>query len=233
VSALWVLKQSWLDLLFAHWPIERALLARHVPPGLELDLFDGQAWLTVAPFRIEGLRLRGLPGVPTASSFPELNVRTYVRAGGHAGVYFFSLDAASTLAVAGARATLGLNYRRASMRVRRDGERVVYESTRRAEPDVRFRGSYSPIGPPAVAAAGSLDEWLAERYCLFTRFLGRSWRLDIGHAPWPLRPAEASIEINTMASPLGLTLGAPALAHVSAVRDVWAAPPVPVRRASY
>src|SRR5580765_8013592 len=94
----WVMTQTWCDLLFAHWPVSPAALERVVPPQLELDLFEEQAWLGVIPFRMEGVRPRGMVALPWFSATPEINVRTYVTFGGKRGVYFFSLHAANPAA---------------------------------------------------------------------------------------------------------------------------------------
>jgi uncharacterized protein YqjF (DUF2071 family) len=102
-KAPWVLRMAWEDLLFAHWPVDAARLRATLPEALELDLFEGRAWLGVVPFRMNDVGLRRLPA-PGATRFPELNVRTYARHLGRPGVWFYSLDAGSALAVAGARA---------------------------------------------------------------------------------------------------------------------------------
>ena len=102
------MKQTWNDLLFAHWPIPFAQLRPLVPDSLTLDTFDGQCWIGVVPFWMSGVRARGLPALPGFSRLPELNVRTYVTYGGKPGVYFFSLDITSHLAVWGARTLLSL-----------------------------------------------------------------------------------------------------------------------------
>src|SRR5271154_2737716 len=93
----WVMAQSWHDLLFAHWPVEAAVLRPLLPPALQIDTFGQQAWLAVVPFRMTGVRLRGTPALPWLSAFPELNVRTYVTTDGKPGGWFFSLDAASAI----------------------------------------------------------------------------------------------------------------------------------------
>jgi uncharacterized protein YqjF (DUF2071 family) len=98
-SSPWVMQQVWHDLLFAHWPLPHDLLRPLIPAQLELDRFDGQCWVGVVPFRMSGIRGRGMPALPGLSRFPELNVRTYVTHGGKSGVYFFSLDAANLPAV--------------------------------------------------------------------------------------------------------------------------------------
>ena len=111
----WVMRQKWHDLLFMHWRIPPATLRPLIPSALELDQFEGSAWLGVVPFRMTGVRLRATPGIPGLSAFPELNVRTYVTKDGKPGVWFFSLDAASSIAVAAARAWFHLPYFRARM----------------------------------------------------------------------------------------------------------------------
>src|SRR5919204_5477516 len=113
----WIMAQRWSHLLFAHWPVDIDALRAIVPPSLPLDTFDGAAWLSIVPFYLSHLRPRWLPALPWVSAFPELNVRTYVTLGGKPGIYFFSLDAGSPLAVAGARAIYRLPYFRASMTV--------------------------------------------------------------------------------------------------------------------
>jgi uncharacterized protein YqjF (DUF2071 family) len=216
----------WHDLLFMHWPVSPAVLRPHIPRGLELETFDGVAWLGVVPFRMTGVRPRHLPGLPWASAFPELNVRTYVTAGGKPGVWFFSLDAANPLAVRGARWAFHLPYYDARMDVRWvDGEeRYASRRTHRGAPPAEFVARYRPVGAVVAARKGSLDQWLTERYCLYgADRRGRLWRGEIHHARWPLQPAEAQIERNTMAAPLGLTLApTPALLHFAKFLEVVA-----------
>src|SRR5947207_7616312 len=98
----WIMTQTWDNLLFAHWPISPDAMRQVVPPALELDTYDGKAWLGIVPFEITDFRPRSFPGIPGLSTFPEINVRTYVTLGGKPGVYFFSLDAANLPAVIGA-----------------------------------------------------------------------------------------------------------------------------------
>jgi uncharacterized protein YqjF (DUF2071 family) len=99
----WRWRQSWCDLLFAHWPVSAELLRRFVPEPLRVQEFDGTAWIGIVPFRMESVMHRPLPDLPWISAFPELNVRTYVEHGGKPGVWFLSLDATNVLAVAAAR----------------------------------------------------------------------------------------------------------------------------------
>lgn len=226
-AAPWIGTQSWHNLLFAHWRVDASALRMIVPPVFELDLFDNEAWVGVVPFYMTNVGLRATPSLPWVSAFPELNVRTYVRLEDRPGVYFFSLDAARALAVATARALLNLPYYRAAMSVdvRRDG--VVYHSARRdSHPAAVFKAEYGPTGQPFNAARGSLEHFLAERYCLYhhTR-RGTPYRLEIHHPQWPLQMAWADIQVNTMATVSGIqTDDAPPLLHFAQRLDViaWA-----------
>lgn len=209
---------TWHDLLFAHWPMPVAALRGLIPPALEIDTLDGTAWLGVVPFRMSGVAPRGVPALPWLSAFPELNVRTYVTAEGKPGVWFFSLDAASALAVAVARAWYHLPYFRARISCAATASGGVnYESwrTHPGAPAAEFRAQYRPLAPAALATRGSLDYFLTERYCLYAaNSRGHVFRGDIHHQPWPLQPAEAEISVNTMAAAHTLVLPAtPPLLH--------------------
>jgi uncharacterized protein len=205
----WIMQQEWHDLLFAHWALPVEVVRRFVPAHLPLDTFDGKAWVAVTPFTLRGLRPRGLPSIPGLSHFPEINVRTYVKVGGKPGVFFFSLDAGSRLAVLGARLTYRLPYFFTRASVTAGPERIGYRSVRedRRSHDARFEGRYGPAGAVFNAEPGTLEFFLTERYCLYaTGSRNRVWRAEIDHAPWPLQPAEADITTNTMARAAGIIL---------------------------
>lgn len=214
--AAWTWQQSWFDLLFAHWPIDAAVLRPLIPAEVDIDTHSGTAWVGVVPFRMH-IRPRHLPGIPTASNFPELNVRTYVCCNGKPGVWFFSLDAASRLAVWGARSLFHLPYYHANMSIACDGDAVEYTSHRRGSTAARFAARYRPLAPVALAKHDSLEHWLTERYCLFCQSRAGATKCgEIHHEPWPLQPAEADITENSMLAPLGLTLpNSPPLLHFS------------------
>ena len=219
---------TWHDLIFAHWAVDAVALRPLIPAALELDTFDGTAWLGIVPFRMTGIRLRGCPPIPTTTAFAELNVRTYVTAGGKPGIWFFSLDAASALAVTVARRFWHLPYFSARMSCVADDEAVSYQSqrTRPDRPIAQFAATYRPVGPPAFAAPGSQEHFFTERYCLYARHhRGTILRGDIHHAPWPLQLAKAEIRSNSMAEPLGITLaGPPQHLHFARRLDVVAWP---------
>jgi uncharacterized protein YqjF (DUF2071 family) len=211
------MRQTWDRLLFAHWPVPFATLRPLIPYALELDRYDGAAWLGVVPFLMRYVRPRALPAVPWLSAFPELNVRTYVTAGGKAGVYFFSLDAGNTLAVEIAQRWFHLPYFRARFSITQAGERMSYRSTRMrtGAPSSELDVSYRPTGPIYASTPASLDAFLTERYCLYTTDRGRRLlRGEIHHQQWPLQPAEAEFRRNTMAQGHGLALpDSPPLLH--------------------
>src|SRR5579883_2963608 len=126
----WVMTQIWHELLFAHWPLAPASLRPLIPSLLDLDTFEGEAWLGVVPFRMSHVRPRGIPPIEGLSSFPELNVRTYVSARGLPGVYFFSLDAGNPVAVAIARSLFHLPYFNARMQCEQVDDAIHYTSHR-------------------------------------------------------------------------------------------------------
>jgi uncharacterized protein YqjF (DUF2071 family) len=219
------------DLLFVHWRVDAGAVRPLVPEGLRLQTYDGAAWLGVITFRVTALRLRGTLPLPRVSTFLELNVRTYVTAGGKPGIWFFSLDASSRLAVEAARHTYKLPSFRARITAVRRDDWIELDSARvdsRSSPHV-FSSHYRAAGEELTAEPGSLEEFLAERYCLYAvDDRGRLYRAEIHHPPWPLRPAEARIELNTMA-PEGLELpDEQPLLHFAAVQDVviWPLRPV-------
>jgi len=226
-DAPWIMTQTWHDLLFAHWPVDARALQAHLPAGLPLDRHDGQAWIGIVPFHITNLAPRGVPSIPFVSAFPELNVRTYVTLDGKPGVYFFSLDAGSAIAVAGARTLFHLPYFSARMHVEVEGDTVRYRSERDTKiATATFEATYRPVGPVQPPVPGTLEHFLTERYCLYTvddSYHAR--RLQIHHLPWPLQPAAAEISVNTMADAAGIRLPSTApLLHFSKRQDMvgWA-----------
>jgi uncharacterized protein YqjF (DUF2071 family) len=194
-----------------------------VPPQLPLDSFDGRCWVGVTPFGVSGLRLRGTPPTPVLSLFPELNVRTYVTVADKPGIYFLSLDAARRTAVAAARRFYRLPYFHARMARRTVGGEIEFESERLSPdgPPAGIAARYAPAGAASPAAAGSLEYFLAERYCLNTLDeRKRVLRGDIHHPPWPLQAAEADIERNTTLDPFGIALEGPPVLNFARRQDV-------------
>jgi uncharacterized protein YqjF (DUF2071 family) len=213
----WTMTQRWNDLLFAHWPLPAARIAHLLPPGLAIDTFDGSAWVGIVPFWMDRIQISGLPIVPGANRFPELNLRTYVREANTniAGVYFFSLDASNPAAVAVARTFFHLPYYWSKMSIERrevdKKEHFDYSSSRRfTRKPVRLKASYRGLGRMNTldqSRPGTIEHFLTERYALYTTGArGKLHRGNIHHLPWPLELAEAEFEINELPAAHGISL---------------------------
>src|SRR5262245_8742164 len=203
--------QRWSRISFLHWPCDPSLLQSRLPAGLQVDTFEDNGWIGLTPFELEGLRPPFLPPVPWLSDFPEMNLRTYVRGPAGRGIWFFSLDAGSLAAVAGARLTYGLPYFWTSMQVRTTGNRVQYVSARAdATADITI-----DVGE-ALARPDDLALFLTARYRLYTRLLGHLATAPVQHAPWPLHGARIVTLTETVRRAASLPDGdAPALVHYS------------------
>ena len=213
-SGRWRMTQRWNDLLFAHWPVSAEAIAPLLPEGLEPDTFLGTAWLGVVPFWLDRIKVRGLPPMPGMRNFPDLNVRTYVREveTGTPGMYFFSLDATNLLAVAVAHTFFHLPYHWAEMRLEQRSEREFsfFSSRRMVRRPVIFTARYRGLGPTrklVEGRTGTLEHFLMERSCLFTRNrAGAPVKANLHHVPGPLEEAEAEIERNDLAESIGIEL---------------------------
>jgi len=183
-----VMYQRWDSLTFLHWRYEADVIRRLLPPGLELDTFDGAAWIGLTPFLLTDLRPPLCPPVPWISRFPEMNVRTYVRGpDGERGIWFFTLEAGRILAVLGARLSYGLPYRWASMRVRQTGKKIEYASERHF-----LRGrAHAVIVRNSAIQPGEQELFLTARFRLYTKLAGRLAFAQVDHPPWPLESADA------------------------------------------
>lgn len=213
-------RQSWLDLAFFHWRVPRELIDPNLPEGLELDLFEGEAWVSVVPFRMEGVMLRGLPNIPRVSDFPELNLRTYVKKDGKAGVWFYSLDADQRLAVWAAKRFFYLPYFKANMKCLSKCDTIEYASERELD-NARFEAVYRPIGNVFHAQEGTLEYFLSERYCLYSFDGKQLYRGEIHHKPWQLQNMDYDITINTLGERYRFDFGAdPEVAHFSKAIEV-------------
>lgn len=225
-SGVPLMHQNWGKLLFMHWRIDEELLRPLIPPQLDIDTFDGSAWIGVIPFTMWGIRASFLPPIPGTSAFHELNVRTYVYRDGVPSVWFFSLDAANRLAVWGARTFYHLPYFNARMSLEQTGKTIRYSSSRqdrRGEQAV-LQATWDIDEALPQASPGSLEFFLTERYSLDTVHNGKLYRARIHHRPWPLHQAELGSLNSTMIESLGLPTshGDPLLHYSEALGvDIW------------
>lgn len=218
-----LMRQTWRNLLFAHWPVPPALLRPYLPTRLEVDTFEGQAWLGVVPFTMSGIRPLGLPAVPGLSQLHELNVRTYATLDGVPGVWFLSLDATNALGVWAARTFFHLPYLHARMSLTDTNGRLQADAVRThaGVAPATFRAAWTPGKALPPARPGTLAHFLTERYRLYTAgpdlgpgLAGNSlWHGTLGHEPWQLRAAELHSWQSTVVESHGLPTpaGAPLL----------------------
>jgi uncharacterized protein len=221
-------EQRWRELFFLHWALEPERVASRLPPGVALDCWEGQAYVGLVPFVMRDIRPSWLPRA-LAMDFLETNLRTYVVVNGEPGVWFFSLEASSWLAVQAARIGWGLPYHYAAMHTAREGARIRYTSRRRgAEASLALDASIGePLGP---SAPGTLEHFLLERYLLFSEKGRRLWRGQVHHSPYPAQRATVHAVSTTLLEAAGLppASGAP-LAHYAEGVDVEVFGPHPLR----
>ena len=204
----WLVEQTEADQLFLSWPVAPPALAGRIPPPLSLETFDGRAWITLIAFRIERLRLRGLPPVPGLSRFGEVSCLTHVRLGDERGVWFFRIDAATRLGSLVGRALYALPYHHSAVTVSADGEWRRVRSAglgegQGAQPELHAR--YRPTGPEHEARAGTLAHFLVERFVMFSRTAGGTLLRGMqARQPRRIRAGEAVLELNTFPEALEL-----------------------------
>lgn len=230
-----VLRQRWQRLAFLHWAVDPLALAALLPAGLELDTWEGQAFVGIVPFAVRGTRAPFLPPIPFVSDFHEVNLRTYVhRRGRDPGVWFFSLDASSHLAVWGARAVYKLPYFHASIAMARArGGEISFRSRRRGSNggDARFDCRYQPVSGPAEARLGTREFFLVERYLLYSWDGQRLRSARVSHDPYPIasaRIAELGQDL-TDAAGIAIAPGEAPLVHYADDVDVRIHAPFSVR----
>jgi uncharacterized protein YqjF (DUF2071 family) len=218
--------QSWRDLTFIHWRVPVAAVRDLIPLELEIDTWEGDAWVAIVPFDMQRIRPWWSPAVPGVSWFRETNVRTYVhREGRDPGVWFFSLEASNTIAVLAARWGWKLPYFRARLDLTRDSNQIAYSGTRLwPEPtpatysltttllgplDEPIEGSETANSSSAVlpsAVPGTLEHFLAERYYLYTTDQAkRLYRGQVHHRPYPLQRATVELRQESLLAAAGIT----------------------------
>lgn len=206
------LSMRWRHLLFVHWRVPPTLLRPLIPEPLQVDTFDGAAWVGFVPFVMESVHPVWLPPIPKLLDFPEANIRTYVRYGEQPGVWFFSLDAAHPLGVWAARRFWKLPYHRARMRWRMTApNEITYETVRCDSRRAFARVHCRLTGEPRETVRGTLEHFLVERYTLFTAHRGALYRCEVAHLPYIVQPATLLELTQTLTDAAGVTLsGEPA-----------------------
>jgi hypothetical protein len=205
---------EWTDALFIHFRGDRKLLQPQIP--LELDPFDGSAFISLVAVTQRRLRPswggQGTGLLTTALARNAfLNLRTYVRHGSQAGIYFMGEWISNRLMALIGPAMYGLPYQLARL----DYRIVAGGSTRRvtaASGEFACRASWDSAAAAQICPAGSQEEFLLERYTAFTLRGGVLRRVQVAHAPWRQVPAQTIIHRSDL---LGLALPPPCSAHYS------------------
>nr|WP_106783249.1 DUF2071 domain-containing protein [Lysinibacillus timonensis] len=203
----WIMRQTWLDTLLVHYPVKKEVLSELVPPSLPIDTFDETGWVSIVPYLTSSVRVRGIPPIPGISSIPGFNIRTYVNLNGKPGVYFFSIAASNWLTVNMAKMMFKLPYHYLKMDFNKKGDYIHFKSQTFFKNDGRYKWVYRPISEQRLAEKGSLEEWLVERYCLYTvNKKGKPLRSDILHRSWLLHDAEVDYHHNSLLSGVGIEI---------------------------
>jgi uncharacterized protein YqjF (DUF2071 family) len=221
-----IMHQKWGKLLFMHWRIEAHVLRRLIPAGLEIDTFDGSAWIAITPFTMWNIRAFPpfVPPVPGFSSLHELNVRTYVYFDRVPGVWFLSLDCNSAAAVLAARALFFLPYYNAAIQIEEHAQRIDYALARTDDPPAELQASWKMGEKLSYTQPGSLEFFLTERYCLYSEHEEKLYRARIYHQPWPLQKATLTSLSSTMIESLDLPTpkGDPLVHYAEEIGvDIW------------
>ncbi|MCJ8008320.1 YqjF family protein [Lederbergia wuyishanensis] len=201
-SKYWLMRQRWSDVLFMHLPIQPEKLQPYIPSPIEIDIFDGTAWLGVIVFNISGIYPRGFHNVSIRPAFPEINLRTYVKCNNKPGIYFLSLDVDDWTSYTLAKKWLHVPYYPAKISFQKNRQSFHFESVRNRESPIICKGSYTPKSEIFFPKKMTLDHWLTERYCFFSQDQrSNMYCLDIHHQPWPLQKADAVVHTNDLFNP--------------------------------
>jgi uncharacterized protein YqjF (DUF2071 family) len=205
----WQYYQEWNEVLFLHWAIPLESLRKFVPKELDIDTFNGKAYISLVPFSMKNIRPRYWPAISFVSDFHEINIRTYVSKQNQHGVFFLKIEAEKLMSVLIARNLSALPYKKSIIK-RQKGQYISTNKSSESKIHVHFK-----VGD-LMTEKNDLDKFLTERYCLFLEKTGKIFRYDIQHKEWPLKSVEVtSLEIYAQDEVIDLISGMPELCHYS------------------
>ena len=207
------LVQEWRNLSFLHWEVEPEKLKQYIPEDVEIDYFNGKSYVGVIPFLMKNVRPRYLPVVPGISTFPEFNIRTYVKKNGKAGVLFLTLDAQSRVTCAYAPRAYGLpyNYAKCKLKIKED---IFQWESRRSKEGFELKGKCVAISEEMQAEPNSIEEFLFERYSLYVKHKNTSKMAYTLHEPWIFKEGKATLSVNTLTESYDLGIKNPLIPDI-------------------
>jgi len=196
----WKYYQQWHNTVFLHWSLPNKKIKELLPPNLELDTFDGNAWISLVAFEVQKMRVHYLPPFPYVSNFKEINVRTYVTHNGIKGIYMFSIETDKLIEVLLTRIFIGLPYKKSN--IKKSSHKILsFNKQNNYQLDL----SYKPIEVSTIKT--KLDYWLTERHALYNYKESQLYRHDIHHKEWQLNEVDISVwDINYNFKDLSLTI---------------------------
>jgi len=183
---------------------------------LEIDTFDGAAWLSLVLFRLR-VRPRWLPFVPGLSSLTELNLRTYVHREGRPGIWFLSAHGDNRLAMWLARRLTPMPYQHAAFDYREVEGRFEFHAWQHGVANLEINLTFKPQGDATIWTAPTLNAWLLERYRLYAGGAGDTLvDAEVVHPSWDAQDVALQLTANNLAEPFGIRLPVqPDRAHFS------------------
>lgn len=211
----WVFFQEWKQLSYLHFPVSADEVRPLVPKDIEIDTYQGSAYVSIVLFVADKMHIRALPSIPGFSTWSQINVRTYIRVGEEKGVYFFNTYCDSAIASWMGQHIGHLNLYDASVAITQEAETTIAALRREKEPGAAvFSARVTPTGETFEAAPGSLDSFVLVRDNYFSESDGVITRMDLRHPPYSLKRAEVDIFESTVAAACGIRVAdRPLLAH--------------------
>ena len=185
-----VMTQDWNNLGFVHWAYPPEVVQQLLPAGLTVDTYGGSAWVGLIGFSMEDIATSGGVSAGPLSSFPEVNVRTYVvDPQGRRNVWFFSLDINRAGPVAVAQTLFGLPYHWGRCSVEAVGDGWEYRVKRRSRQNASTRFLVKPGPMIPEADQTSLEIFLTGRWGMSTVRRNQLFHGSVDHERWPLQRA--------------------------------------------
>ncbi|MDE0816067.1 MAG: DUF2071 domain-containing protein [Pirellulaceae bacterium] len=222
----WQVKMGWHNTLFLHWRVPTATLQNFVPDSLTIDTFDSDAWIGIVAFEMHDVRKKWMPYMPSMRSYPELNVRTYVKHGDHSGVFFLSLDTPEWFTRTIGKHSFHLPYRKRAIQYVVGSDSSTHYQSNHCDGTLEFDITYrpAPLDDNCNSTPSDFISWSSERYGLYNtnKKLELMWG-EVKHSPWPIQSVTTDLRCHDILKPYGLHDQPPDMIHYSPGVDTFAA----------